>query len=68
MAIFAFLSYFFFSPPVGPETYVMQCGTDPDGNFRCVEIYIPDGNDACTIWFNEGSESDHSGGIDNGGC
>ena len=49
MAIFAFLLYFFFSPPVGPETTVRQCGYDPDGNFGCVDIVMPDGDDDCLI-------------------
>ena len=67
MAIFAFLLYFFFSPPVGPETTIIQCGTNPDGVRQCVEIYVPDGSD-CDIFMNEGVPSYDTGGTDNGSC
>ncbi len=40
----------------GVESVVIQCGTDPDGNWDCVRMEFDDGSD-CIVIDNEGAPS-----------
>ncbi|HMN88837.1 MAG TPA: hypothetical protein PKD70_01795 [Saprospiraceae bacterium] len=42
--------------PEGIETTVIQCGNDPDGNWRCVHTIYNDGSD-CIVVDNEGADN-----------
>lgn len=55
---FSFLGFMSFSSTPflseGPETTVIVCGDDPDGNWNCHSTYYDDGSD-CIIIDNEGA-------------